>query len=231
MSNSHRLLTGRFLGELAQNSWRLLKGQPGEWAPYFLFLIFFNGFDLVGELFFAKQEMTLFFLDLLRIIGMSWIQACLVLHILLPSSAQRKVGERLWEGFCATPRFLLYSLFLLIRFCLGALLFLIPGLYFVTVYFYAPYLAVYDPEAEQSYFKWSQAMAKGRFLDFFVLIFIIELLPSFFSIFTIFIVGPLPIILDIALVLMESFLFLICHIFMILLLKSLLAEQRGIALN
>ena len=104
------------------------------------------------------------------------------LHIVLEIRAGKDEGfvERIIQATYDAPAFLLYSLMYGLTMMLGALLLLIPGLYFCIFHYFAPLASVLDPEAnegKESYFAYSRRLVNphwGKVIVFFISILILN---------------------------------------------------------
>ena len=193
-----------------------------HWWPLLLLAI---GTRCAGSLVkreFPANEMLIYLLDVAWVLVLLWPKSSILLAVFYPRE------NAISKGLYYLPRVLLYSLLLMIFTLFLSIFLVIPGIYFLTMNYWIPYLAIYSPNGpvtgEKSYFTWSKSLVKGRGWEQLMLVFIIEVLfilvPTALKSFMSY---SFP--LEIFFILMENILFFIGQVVAILYLRTLLINK------
>jgi hypothetical protein len=107
------------------------------------------------------------------LIGLTQAWSLISLSVRIQTFMQRKEIESFKDSFknglLATPATILYGLIYGLLIAIGGVLFIIPGIIAGIVFFYAPFLAMFGIEGEDTLLNESRKLAKGNVIPTFLL--------------------------------------------------------------
>lgn len=203
------------LFELLNDSWITLLRDPQRFLIFFVFQCFIQLLSPVGEVMGIQPgSMPGVLLELLVAALTIWNFTYLI-HVLMDmeKGTEESSIELFIQATYDTPAFFLYSLMYGLTFALGAILLIIPGLYFLIFHYFAPMISVIDPDADEgdeTYFSLSRKLVKphwGKVIGFFLILLVLNLSIPAINIFPQ--LKDIRLVLDMGLVPLEVFLILI----------------------
>ena len=112
-----------------------------------------------------QEEMAKLLINIIFFIFFFWVNASLIVQFQSLKEDKKPLsnGILFWEGFCATPGFVLYNLIISLIFLAGGVFLLVPGIYFLVLFYYAPYLSVLNWQADRGMLGQSKLMVQRYF--------------------------------------------------------------------
>jgi hypothetical protein len=142
---------------------------------YFLILALFN--TVITWSLVPGDTITTLFAFLMELVQM--IGAVYLLREVF-FTKEDSVMRKIWQAICDTPLFLFYNIVVGLHLLFGLILLVIPGFYFLSKVYFAPYLSIVGDqfaEHDKSYVEWSKELTKNNIAVVLFYIIVFNFLP------------------------------------------------------